>query len=40
MTAIGATTFAVLAWGAVLLVLGGFGYVVYALADAWRDERR
>lgn len=40
MSAIGATTFAVLAWGAVLLVLAGFGYVAHALADAWREERQ
>lgn len=39
MSAVGATTFAVLAWDAVLLVLGGFGYVVYALADAWQKEQ-
>jgi hypothetical protein len=34
MSAVGATTFAVLAWGAVLLVLAGFGYVVRALLSA------
>jgi hypothetical protein len=34
MTVIGPTTFAALAWGAVLLVLGGFGYVVRALLSA------
>jgi hypothetical protein len=38
MTAIGPTTFAALAWGAVLLVLAGFGYVVHALLSARTTE--
>jgi uncharacterized membrane protein len=34
MSAVGATTFGALAWGAVLLVLVGFWYVVRALLPA------
>ncbi|MFT4882634.1 MAG: hypothetical protein ACI8U4_000128 [Natronomonas sp.] len=42
MSAVGATTFAALAWGAVLLVLVGFGYVVRALVSAHgaKSDRR